>query len=93
MQTAWSGALEKGKLERAVELFARAAYVDPTRELPAYNLACAYARLKDGRAEAALDLAIGRGGDAVRARAAKDKDFDAVKSAPWFVKLTTRAFP
>jgi hypothetical protein len=84
-------ALEKGKIDRAVELFTRAAYADPTRELPAYNLACAYARQKDGRAEAALDLAIARGGDPVRARASKDKDFDAVKSAPWFVKLTAGA--
>jgi hypothetical protein len=86
-------ALEKGKLERAVELFTRAAYVDSARELPAYNLACTYARLKDGRAEAALDLAIGRGGNAVRARASKDRDFDAVKSEPWFLKLTTAAPP
>lgn len=84
-------ALEKGRPERAVELFTRAAYADPSRELPAYNLACAYVRLNDGRAEAALELAIGRGGDAVRLRASKDKDFDAVRSAPWFVKLTTRA--
>jgi hypothetical protein len=84
-------ALEKGKLERAVDLFTRAAYVDPTRELPAYNLACAYARLKDARAEAALDLAIKRGGDAVRARAVKDQDFETVHTAPWFVKLTTPA--
>ena len=84
-------ALEKGKLDRAVELFTRAAYVDPTRELPAYNLACAYARLKDGRAEAALDLAIKRGGDAVRTRAAKDKDFASVRSASWFLQLTSRA--
>ena len=85
-------ALAKGKLERAVELFLRAAYVDPARELPAYNLACAYARKGDANAEAALELAITRGGDAVRARAAKDKDFDGVRSAPWFVKLT-RATP
>ena len=67
----------------------RAAYVDPARELPAYNLACAYARLNDPRAEAALALAIERGGDAVRARAPKDKDLASVRSAPWFTKLTT----
>lgn len=81
-------ALEQGKLERAVELFSRAAYVDETRELPAYNLACAYARKNDPHAEAALSLAIDRGGDAVRARAVKDKDFDGVRSAAWFTKLT-----
>ena len=85
-------AFEKGKLDRAVDLFARAAYAAPSREqLPAYNLPCAYARLHDGRAEAALDLAIKRGGDAVRARAVKDKDFESVRSATWFLKLTTRA--
>jgi hypothetical protein len=81
----------KGGLDRAVELFLRAAYVDPTRELPAFNLACAYARKGDHRAEAALELAIARGGQAVRARAAKDKDFDSVRAAPWFVKLTRGA--
>jgi hypothetical protein len=81
-------ALGKGKLDRAAELFLRAAYADPARELPAYNLACTYARLNDARADPALALAIARGGDAVAARATKDKDFDAVRAAPWFVKLT-----
>jgi hypothetical protein len=36
-----SRAYRKGKLDRAAELFRRAAYVDPTREVTAYNLACA----------------------------------------------------
>jgi hypothetical protein len=82
-------ALQRNELDRAVGLFLRAAHVDATRELPAYNLACAYARQGDGaHAEAALELAIARGGDPVRARAAKDKDFDSVRSAPWFVALT-----
>jgi hypothetical protein len=80
-------ALQQNKLDRAIELFLRAAYVDPSRELPAYNLACAYARKGEPLAEAALELAITRGGDAVRARAAKDKDFDGVRSAPWFARL------
>ncbi len=84
-------ALSKGKLDRAVELFLRAAYVDPSRELPAYNLACAYARKGDPLAETALQLAITRGGDAVRARAVKDKDFESVRAAPWFAKLTAAA--
>jgi len=84
-------ALKQGKLERAIELFLRAAYVDEARELPAYNLACAYARKGDPLAETALELAITRGGDAVRTRAAKDKDFDSVRAAPWFVKLTRGA--
>ena len=81
-------AYQKNQLDRAAELFLRAAFVDPTRELPAYNLACVYARKRDKKAEAALELAVGRGGDAIRARAAKDKDFDAVRSEPWFTRLT-----
>ena len=53
--------------------------------------ACAYARKNDSLAETALTLAITRGGDAVRARAAKDRDFDGVRGAPWFVELTGTA--
>jgi hypothetical protein len=79
---------KKGAFDRAITLFLRAAYIDPTRELPAYNLACAYARKGDAQhAEAALGLAIARGGASVSARAAKDKDFDSVRTAPWFTKL------
>ena len=84
-------AYKKGALDRAAELFARAAFIDDTRELPAYNLACVYARQGDAvRAEAALNLAITRGdAAAVRARAAKDNDFDAVRTAPWFVRAVS----
>jgi hypothetical protein len=77
----------KKDLDRAADLFARAAYVDATREMPAYNLACVYARKGDRRAEAALELAVARGGDALRERAAKDDDFDAVRREPWFAKI------
>lgn len=83
-------AYTKNQLDRAAELFVRAAFVDPTRELPAYNLACVYARKNDPRAEAALALAVTRGGDAIRDRAARDKDFDTVRAEPWFTRLTTR---
>ncbi len=81
----------KGQLDRAAELFTKAAFVDDARELPAYNLACTYAKKSDPRAEAALALAIARGGEPVKARAVKDKDFDAVRAAPWFVKATGAA--
>ncbi len=63
-------AYRAGDLAKAKDLFLRAAYIDADAELPAYNLACAYARLGDPHAEAALALAIARGGDKVRARAA-----------------------
>jgi len=83
-------AYQKGDLDRAADLFLKAAFVDPSRELPAYNLACAWARKGDPRAELALGLAVARGGDAVRARAAKDADFDSVRAAAWFVSLVSR---
>ncbi len=74
----------KGAWRKAAELFTRAVYADPSRELPAYNLACALARAGDARAEQALAHALERGGTAVRERAAKDKDFDSVRTTPWF---------
>jgi hypothetical protein len=82
-------AYKAGRLDRAKELFARAAYVDPGHELAAYNLACVYAKQGDAaHAEPALALAIRRGGDAVKKRARGDADFAPVKSAPWFETLT-----
>lgn len=84
-------AYKKGQLDRAAELFTKAAFADDARELPAYNLACTYAKKNDPRAEAALTLAIARGGDPVKVRAVKDKDFDGVRTAPWFVKATAAA--
>lgn len=75
-------------LESARDLFLRAAYLDPTRDLPAYNLACVYARQHDAsHAEAALKLAIGRGGPAVKTRARIDKDFAEMKDQAWFTTL------
>jgi hypothetical protein len=78
---------KKGDLEAAALLFARAAFIDPGFALPAYNLACAYARLGDARAEPALALAVARGGDGVKVRARKDPDFDAVRGASWFARI------
>ena len=77
-----------GDLAKAADLFARAAYVDRLAELPAYNLACAYARLGDARARPALETAIARGGARVRERARKDADLAGVRTADWFERLT-----
>lgn len=74
----------KKEWKRAGELFLRAVHADPTQERFAYNLACALAREKDARAEVALQHAVARGGDAVRTRARKDADFEAVRAEPWF---------
>lgn len=82
-------AYKAGNLDRAKELFARAAYIDASHELAAYNLACVYAKQGDAaHTEPALALAIRRGGDAVKKRARNDADFVSVKTAPWFEKLT-----
>jgi tetratricopeptide (TPR) repeat protein len=78
----------KKEWAKAIELFTRAVYADPRRELPAYNLACALARAGDPRAEEALRYAITLGGDTVRARAAKERDFEGVRSTPWYGALT-----
>ncbi|MCA9583845.1 MAG: hypothetical protein KC657_00635 [Myxococcales bacterium] len=78
---------KKKEWARAAELFAKAAFADPQAKLPPYNLACALARQGDARAAAALEVAISRGGGAVRDRAKKDADFDGVRTAPWFAAL------
>lgn len=75
---------EKKEWARAAELFTRAVYADPTKELFAYNLACALARQSDARAEHALEHAISIGGDAVKKRASADADFEAVRTTDWF---------
>ena len=62
-------------------------YADPSRELFAYNLACALARTRDPRAAIALGHAIVKGGDKVKARAAKDDDFADVRTESWFRAL------
>ncbi len=78
----------KKEYDKAADLFLRGTLADPESKLPAYNLACTYAILGDSHAEAALKIAIERGGDAVKKRAAKDADFAKVKTAPWFTALT-----
>jgi hypothetical protein len=78
-----------GDSARAAELFKRAAFASPGFALGAYNLACADARLGSLETEAALALAIERGGDDARKRARADADFDAVRAMVWFQKLVT----
>jgi hypothetical protein len=70
----------------AAELFRKAAFADGAHYLAAYNLACAYARLRDPRAPAALAMAIARGAEETRKRAAKDPDFDGVRGEAWFLE-------
>jgi len=77
---------ERREYPRAAELFRKATTVDPKAALPAYNLACAYARLRDPRTEAALSTAIALGGPTAAARATKDADFEAVLREPWFAR-------
>lgn len=64
-------------------LFLKATQADPTFPLATYNLACAYARLRDPSTQRMLEAAIALDPSA-RARALKDADFDAVRSEPWF---------
>ncbi len=73
-----------GDDERAAGLFAAALRAMPANDVAAYNLACAWARRGDPRAEAALQLAIDGGGAEVVARARTDRDFDAARHAGWF---------
>lgn len=79
---------KKKEWARSAELFTRAVYADPSKELFAYNLACALAEQKDPRAEAALRHAIAVGGPAVKQRALADADFAGVKNEAWFVDAT-----
>lgn len=64
-------------------LFEKATKADPTFGLAAYNLACAYARLRHAGTQAALDRAIALDPSA-RQRAVADADFEAVRSEAWF---------
>lgn len=82
---------KKKEYAKSAELFAKGAAADPTFALVAYDLACAYARLADARAERALADALGRAGAdaaAMKKRALADDDFGAVKGEAWFVALT-----
>ncbi|MBX3259583.1 MAG: hypothetical protein KF782_07805 [Labilithrix sp.] len=74
----------KKAYEAARDLFVKATYADPEREVFAYNLACALARLGDPRAAHALRHAIAKGGDRVKARARADADFAGMKAEAWF---------
>lgn len=76
----------RNDLKRAVVLFEKADQAFPENALHTYNLACAYARLGDARAQATLERAVARGGDAIAERAAKDPDFERVRGAAWFAK-------
>ena len=76
----WSG---------AADLFHEATAADPSFDLAHYNLACAYARLGDARAERELKKAIELGDAAeVKKKATADADFSSVKTQAWFVALT-----
>jgi hypothetical protein len=78
---------KRGDFARAAELFKRAAFANPGVALGAYNLACADARLGSPEAEAALTLAVARGGDDARKKAVVDPDFAPVRTTPWFQRL------
>lgn len=77
---------KKGDWAAAATLFRRAIDVDSTHPRARYNLACALARQRDPKTQDALKDAIARDG-AVKARAAKDPDFDAVRTETWFEPL------
>jgi hypothetical protein len=54
---------KQGDFAKSADLFAKATAANPDDSLFAYNLACAYARLSDPRADAALCKYIALGGD------------------------------
>jgi tetratricopeptide (TPR) repeat protein len=78
-----------GRYEEARRLFLNAVAADPNHPFAAYNLACASARVGSPLAEAALRVAIERAKEPerVRARAASDEDFAAVRREAWFLAL------
>ena len=80
---------KKKEFAASRDLFLKATWANPRAPLPPYNLACAYALLKDeANAAKALKLAIAVAGDTVKARAKKDTDFHEVLGAKWFQDLT-----
>jgi hypothetical protein len=80
-------ALAAEDFEAAAKAFVAVMHADAKAWKGPYNLACAYARAEDPRAPLALEVAVERGGDAVREKAAKDADLDAVRSQAWFTAL------
>jgi hypothetical protein len=78
---------KRGDFVGAAELFKRATFANPGFALGAYNLACADARLGSAETEAALTLAVARGGDDARKKAGADADFNGVRAQPWFQRL------
>jgi hypothetical protein len=82
-------ALAAGRLEEAADAFVAATHADPEAWKGPYNLACAYARVSDARAQVALRTAVERGGAAVRKKAGTDEDLDAVRDEAWFSELVT----
>lgn len=72
---------------KSAALFEKAVNADPSARLPPYNLACAWAHTGDARAKDALAYAISLDAGA-KTRAKADKDFDGVRTQPWFVDLT-----
>lgn len=77
---------ERHEYAEAEPLFARASEIDQHWKHP-YNLACVRARAGKGDVEAALKLAVERGGDAVIEKARKDPDLDSVRGQAWFIAL------
>ncbi|WAS97382.1 TPR end-of-group domain-containing protein [Nannocystis punicea] len=77
-------ALGRQDFAAAATAFVAATHADPSAWKGPYNLACAYARAGDERARPALRLAVERGGEAVRKKAATDKDLDGVRAQAWF---------
>jgi hypothetical protein len=77
----------KNDFARSAELFRKASFADPSAKLPAYNLACALARLSDEtEGKVALERAIALD-PKVKERAPKDKDFAKVLDKAWFKSL------
>jgi hypothetical protein len=78
---------QKNEFKQSSDLFTKAVAANPKAPLPAYNLACALARLKDAHAKDALAYAIALDPKA-KTRAPTDKDFDGVKNETWFKDVT-----
>lgn len=76
---------KKKEWAAAATLFEKAVDADPKAKLPAYNLACAWARLGDPRTKDALAYAITLD-PTVKTRAQKDEDLAGVRAEAWFPK-------